>query len=97
MRVELHPAARVELLRAVEWYITEADKIIAARFIAEFEQLESMIRDNPQVGAPGQTHSRRLIFRRFPYSLVYRIHGNVIQILALAHHSRRPDYWISRT
>jgi plasmid stabilization system protein ParE len=56
MRVELHPAAREELHHAVDWYIAEVGRDTAARFLAEFEQLQVIARNNPQVGAPGRSH-----------------------------------------
>jgi toxin ParE1/3/4 len=98
MRVELHPAAREEFHRAVDWYIAEAGKDTAARLTAEFEQLQLLVRTNPGSGmATGLEDSRRLLFRHFPYSLVYRVREDRIQIPALAHHSRKPDYWSGRS
>lgn len=96
MRIELHPAARREFHLAVDWYIVEAGQPVAARFIEEFENLQTLLRDNPEVGALARNAARRFIFRHFPYTLVYRIRGELIEILALAHHSRQPDYWIGR-
>jgi len=96
MRIELHPAARKELQLAVDWYVAEAGNLTAIRFIDEFEHLQTLIRENPQVGVPGKTGSRRFIFRHFPYTLVYRTRGELIENLALSHHSRQPDYWMGR-
>lgn len=31
--------------------------------------------------------------RRFPYSVVYHLSGEVIRVIAVAHQSRRPGYW----
>lgn len=37
---------------------------------------------------------RRLIMRQFPYSIVVReIGDDVVEVIAIAHHSRRPNYW----
>jgi hypothetical protein len=33
---------------------------------------------------------------RFPFRMPYQIAGAVIVVLALAHTSRRPDYWARR-
>jgi len=96
MRLELHPAARRELQLALDWYIIEAGQLTAARFLDEFEHLQTLIRDNPHAGSPGKPGLRRIIFRQFPYTLVYRVRGELIEILALAHQSRQPEYWISR-
>jgi hypothetical protein len=32
----------------------------------------------------------------FPYSVVYRVHRDDIYVIAVAHSSRRPDYWRHR-
>jgi toxin ParE1/3/4 len=96
MRIGLHPAAAQELHLAVDWYLAEAGTFTAARFIAEFEHLQAVILRNPQVGAPGSYATRKCIFRSFPYTVVYRAAGERIDIVAVAHHSRRPNYWSSR-
>jgi toxin ParE1/3/4 len=40
--------------------------------------------------------SRRYILRRFPFSLIYEVEVDIIVIVAVAHHSRRPRYWKRR-
>jgi hypothetical protein len=38
--------------------------------------------------------ARRYILHRFPYGIIYRLLGDdVLEILAIAHHKRRPGYW----
>ena len=37
---------------------------------------------------------RRRVLRRFPYSIFYVVDPDVIIIVALAHHKRRPGYWL---
>ena len=39
---------------------------------------------------------RRLVMRRFPYSVIVRDVGDVFEVVAFAHHSRRPGYWRHR-
>jgi hypothetical protein len=39
---------------------------------------------------------RRVRLDRFPYSIVYRRSADVLVIIALAHHRRRPAYWRGR-
>ncbi len=39
---------------------------------------------------------RQSSLKRFPYSVVYALEGAVILIVAIAHHKRKPDYWLSR-
>jgi hypothetical protein len=33
---------------------------------------------------------------RVPYSLFFKVNTDEVVILAVAHHSRRPGYWIDR-
>ena len=35
---------------------------------------------------------RRLLVKRFPYQLIYRVEGDEIVIYAVAHQARRPGY-----
>lgn len=39
---------------------------------------------------------RQLIMRRFPYSIIVRRTDDSIEVVAFAHHARRPDYWRDR-
>lgn len=39
---------------------------------------------------------RRLPLRHFPFLLIYREHAEHLEIVALAHTSRRPGYWRDR-
>lgn len=88
--------ARRELHRAIDWYIQEAGKRIAAGFLDDFEQLRSLIREHPHIGSAGKSGVRKLVFKRYPYTLVYRLKGDTAEIVALAHHSRHPEYWTGR-
>ena len=47
-------------------------------------------------GAAGERGVKRLILRRFPYSVIVREHGGDMLVIAFAHHSRRPGYWKDR-
>ena len=40
---------------------------------------------------------RRRFTRQFPYSIVYRLEGDRIFVIAVAHWSRRPEYWKDRS
>ena len=44
----------------------------------------------------GRTNARVCPLHHLPYSLVYVDRGNSIEIIAVAHHKRRPGYWKSR-
>lgn len=42
------------------------------------------------------TKVRRVPLRHFPFLLVYREYPDNLEIVALAHTSRKPKYWRSR-
>jgi len=51
----------------------------------------------PQRWASGPYQTRRFLLRKFPFILIYRERaGGDIQIVAVAHTSRKPGYWKER-
>lgn len=96
MTYRLHPEAEVDLWEAAEFYRKRAGNELARTFIAEFEHSVSLLLDHPTLGTLWRTGRRRLLMRRFPYSLIYKIEAQQMQILAVAHQSRRPNYWNDR-
>ena len=97
MTVWFHPEAEVEHLETVVYYETRRAGL-GALYLAAFEQALETVRDNPQryriVKEPG---IRRVPLARFPLSIVYRETRERIEILAVAHHKRRPAYWTARS
>lgn len=94
--IRFHPAARKEILRAFDWYRQEASPLVATGFLDDFEQTLSLLKNHPEIGEPGGNHTRRLVFQRYPYTVVYRLKGETLEIVAIAHHSRKPEYWAGR-
>ena len=45
---------------------------------------------------PTKNGLRRYLLRRFPYTIAYRFASDVVEILAVAHHSRDPAVWTDR-
>lgn len=96
MKVGFHPAAEAEHLEQVAYY--EAQQAgLGRRYLDQVEFAINRVCDNPgmcrMVRAPD---IRRAAVLEFPFHLVFREHGGVIQILAVGHHRRRPQYWLSR-
>ena len=89
-----HPEARAEFLAAVAYY-TERDTDLAAGFILEVERGANLARTEPQSGNPVAPGVRRIILRRFPYAVLFRGSAGV-EVIAVAHHRRRPGYWMRR-
>lgn len=95
-RARFIAAARLEFLTEVIYY-NEAEPGLGERFTAAVE--EAMVRALafPMAGSPGASNTRRVIVKGFPFSVVYRPEPEGVIVFALAHHSRQPNYWRSRT
>lgn len=98
MTHSIHPDAESELGDAAVYYATHANHAIAEAFLAEYERVRDLIVENQQRGPQAEDGLRVYHFDRFPYTLIYAedpTRGP--QILAVAHQSREPGYWGSRT
>jgi plasmid stabilization system protein ParE len=95
MRVEFHAAAAREVEDAQAWY-EERSVFAASAFLRELSTAVSRIREAP-MRYPSDPHgTRRILLERFPFTLYYRTHGEVVSIVAVAHQKRRPGYWRPR-
>ncbi len=93
--VKFSDDAIVEAHAAFQWYRERSDSA-AARFRDEFDRAVVAIGSSPE-GWPSYVHeTRRYLFRRFPFFVVYRMTPDDIQVLAVAHARRRPGYWKNR-
>jgi toxin ParE1/3/4 len=92
----LHPEAQADLRKAAEFYREQAGTALSQSFLAEFEHSVSLLMQHPRLGAMWRHGKRRLVTRRFPFSIIYTVVSDQLRILAVAHHSRRPGYWRAR-
>jgi plasmid stabilization system protein ParE len=90
MRYWLHPEAENDLRDAAEFYRDRADSSFSNPCSQSSSGRWTFFYNTPGLGALWRSDRRRLIMKRFPYSLIYTVVGEQIRILAVAHHSRRP-------
>jgi plasmid stabilization system protein ParE len=93
--VVFHPLAEQELLDAVSYY-EEQEAGLGLEYLGEVEHAVNFLMRYPEAGAKITGAIRRLTLPKFPYSLLYRVLEDRIRVLAVAHHRRKPDYWIDR-
>ncbi|HEX3584080.1 MAG TPA: type II toxin-antitoxin system RelE/ParE family toxin [Thermoanaerobaculia bacterium] len=96
MKVSFHPEARLELLKQKEWY-RERSVSAAAGFERQFDLAISRILEGPERYPITRRGRRRFVMLDYPFDVIYRIQEHEIQIMAVAHHRRRPDYWLRRS
>lgn len=94
--VVFHPLAEQELVAAATYY-EEQEQGLGLEYLTEVEGAINLLIRYPAAGVTVRSFIRRLILPRFPYSLLYRIvDDNLIRVLAVAHHKRKPQYWVDR-
>jgi toxin ParE1/3/4 len=89
-------AAEEEYGAAARWY-ADRSPTAADGFTKAVEAVFQRIIDRPEWGALCDTMHRQMIVSGYPYSIVYRrIGGDQLLIVAVAHASRKPGYWMHR-
>ncbi|MGD9726927.1 MAG: type II toxin-antitoxin system RelE/ParE family toxin [Nitrospiraceae bacterium] len=95
MLIRYHEAAEEELLNEIG-YLEARTQGLGRRFFAEVQRAEKRIAQFPESAEEIQPGIRKLTLRTFRYALMYALQPNSALVLAVAHHNRRPGYWIGR-
>ena len=96
MKFRYHPLARRELLKAARFYEEERFGL-GDEFLDKISDTIKTVTSAPYMwqAMRGQIR-RRTLTSRFPFSIIYTVVEGKVFIIAVAHHSRRENYWISR-
>ena len=95
VQVEFHPEAVEEARSARIWYADRSPSAASA-FLQELDDAITRVKGAPGIGVRYLYGTQRYLFRRFPFSMVYRERDGQIQVIAFAHAKRRPGYWKAR-
>lgn len=95
MFLEFDPNAQIELEQATSYY-DSINRQLGNSFIDAVERTLNRIVQFPNAWTPMLQNARRCHVNGFPYGIVYRVRGDRIQILAVMHLQRKPNYWIDR-
>ena len=77
-----------------DWYETKLAGL-GDRFINELEVAKADLLNNPLAFAKWNKSIRRMVMRKFPYKLFYKIYEDEILILAIIH-ARRSNRYLKR-
>lgn len=95
IKVSFYPEAAEEVEIARQWY-AERSPLAARAFLAELDLAVERVREAPRRWPRYGKGAWRYILPRFPFSVIYRMKGEMIEVVAIAHHRRKPGYWKSR-
>ncbi len=88
----LAPGAEDDVSNALLWY-RDRNALAANAFRSEVFETIERIGDAPLGRSPDVNGNRNRVLKHFPYTVWYEVHDQIVTILAVAHHRRRPDYW----
>ncbi|MCX7015040.1 MAG: type II toxin-antitoxin system RelE/ParE family toxin [Candidatus Sumerlaeota bacterium] len=88
--------AEEDYTQSLQWY-AERSQRAASEFEAEFERALEAIEANPDRYPLCDERHRFYLLKRYPFQVIYRkAPGDQVLIVAVAHTSRRPGYWMER-
>ena len=94
MNLRFLDPAEEEMLEAARSYEDQAVGL-GGRFLDEVEGCADLLLDRPYIGRRIEEF-RRFPLRKFPFSLIYALEDDDLVVVAVAHHRRRPGYWMGR-
>jgi plasmid stabilization system protein ParE len=93
--LQIHHEAQAEAKGAFDRY-WDRSRFAAMGFDAELRAAYESLQKSPYICPPFLHGTRRVILRRYPFSVVFRELLHEIQVVAIAHARRKPGYWAKR-
>jgi plasmid stabilization system protein ParE len=91
-----HPAAEAEYLESIAFYESKKPGL-GATYLGEWERVMASVCEAPYRNPIEKLPDvRRIRLSKFPFTVLYRESAGTVQVLAVAHHRRRPQYWLGR-
>jgi plasmid stabilization system protein ParE len=94
-RLVIRPEADAEVAEAARWY-EERSRGLGEAFLDTFLEVTANVKRSPYLYAPILGEARRALLHRFPYSVIYEIHGDEVVVLACFHERSDPKEWQRR-
>ena len=95
MQILFRPEAKTEAVEAQGWYESRSPGL-GFEFVRSIEAALEGAARNPEAFAFVEGALRRVILRKFPYSLIFRAQSEQLLVVAIFHHRRKPRSWVSR-
>lgn len=82
--------------QAANYYGDKGGNALALAFIDEAYRVLRVVTASPLMGSAFDGRFRQYALRRFPYKVFYEVATSEVRVFAVAHHRRRPGYWMQR-
>ena len=69
---------------------------LGRELLTEVRRVLALLCDTPLIGQPLDEHRRRFPLTRFPFAIIYRMQGETLRVLSIAHRRQRPGFWVDR-
>lgn len=96
MKLSLSEEALADAQQTADWYIDQDAWAAAVALQQEIQRALTRLLKTPGLGTPGPEGTRILPVHRFPVSLVYRLQGDMLRVIAVAGQRRQPRHWAGR-
>lgn len=96
-KVDVHPDVYAELEYSRAWY-EERSENLGTEFLLEVDRAITTVCESPAIW-PFRDEDKaiqRYLVHRFPYGVIYRVQNHIVQIIAVMHLRRHPNYWCQR-
>lgn len=95
MKLRILEEAQLDLENSVDYYNGESPGL-GFEFADEFYQTIDRVGDNPDAWPHVSKRTRRCIFHRFPFAIIYQMTESTLLVIAVMHLHRHPDFWKGR-
>jgi plasmid stabilization system protein ParE len=81
----------VEVVEAMAWYMEEGSVELGLRFTDELVRTLDKIAANPYAWTLVHPQIRRALVHGFPYAVLYKVEGELVEVLRVMHQRRHPS------
>lgn len=93
--IVIRPEAESDILEAYSWYERQEEGL-GEDLIRVIDQALAGLVDRPMSFPIVLGSTRRIVLRRFPYSIFFTVTDGVVTVTGCTHHKRHPRVWMSR-
>lgn len=92
LRVRLRREAECDVEEAAQWYERQREGL-GQLFLDEVLRTLQGISEQPEFYPLVHRSTRRALIHKFPFGIYYRVHQEVVVVVAVMHGSRHPRRW----